>query len=86
MIGKVARRTLVAGKPIPNNGFVEPSLLTRGVTTEARFQSGGLTISALVMPLQNGALGAMVQARNIDSGQVITGVVQSDGTLLVGGR
>ena len=86
VIGKVARRTLVAGKPIPNNAFAEPNLLSRGVATEARFVSGGLTISALVVPLQNGALGGVVQARNVDSGQVISGVVQSDGTLLVGGR
>ncbi len=86
VIGKVARRTLVAGKPIPNNAFSEPNLLSRGVATEAQFVSGGLTISALVVPLQNGALGSVVQARNVDSGQVITGVVQADGTLLVGGR
>jgi flagella basal body P-ring formation protein FlgA len=86
VIGKVARRTLVAGKPIPNNGFAEPNLLTRGVATEARFQSGGLSISTLVVPLQHGSLGSMVQARNVDSGQVISGVVQADGTLLVGGR
>lgn len=86
VIGKVARRTLIAGKPIPNNAFAEPNLLTRGIATEARFVSGGLTISALVVPLQNGALGGVVQARNVDSGQVISGVVQADGTLLVGGR
>jgi flagella basal body P-ring formation protein FlgA len=85
VIGKVARRTLVAGKPIPNNAFAEPHLLTRGVATEALFKSGGLTISALVVPLQNGSLGAVVQARNVDSGQIISGIVQEDGTLLVGG-
>lgn len=86
VIGKVARRTLVAGKPIPNNAFSEPNLLTRGVATEALFVAGGLTISALVVPLQHGALGAVVQARNVDSGQVISGIVQADGTILVGGR
>ena len=86
VIGKVARRTLVAGKPIPNNAFAEPNLLSRGVATEARFVAGGLTISALVVPLQNGALGGVVQARNVDSGQVISGIVQADGTLLVSGR
>lgn len=86
VIGKVARRTLVAGKPIPSNGFSEPNLVTRGVPAEAVFIAGGLTISGMVMPLQAGGLGAVVQARNLDSGKTITGIVQPDGTLLVGGN
>ncbi|MEW5422231.1 flagellar basal body P-ring formation chaperone FlgA [Amorphus sp. 3PC139-8] len=85
LIGKVARRTLVAGKPIPNNSVGEPTLITRGKPVEARFEAGNLSISTTVLPLQSGALGALVQARNIDSGQVITGIVQADGSLLVGG-
>lgn len=85
LIGKVARRTLVAGKPIPNNSVGEPTLVSRGKPVEARFESGNLSISATVLPLQSGSLGGLVQARNIDSGQVITGIVQADGSLLVGG-
>ncbi|MGX1309799.1 flagella basal body P-ring formation protein FlgA [Amorphus suaedae] len=84
ILGKVARRTLVAGKPIPNNSFGEPTLITRGQPAEARFEAGNLTISATVMPLQSGALGALIQARNLDSGQMIAGIVQADGSLLVG--
>lgn len=84
ILGKVARRTLVAGKPIPNNSFGDPTLITRGQPAEARFEAGNLTISATVMPLQSGALGSLVQARNLDSGQMIAGIVQADGSLLVG--
>lgn len=85
IIGKVAKRTLVAGKPIPNNSFEDPMLVSRGQPTVARFEAGTLSITATVMPLQSGSLGAMVQARNIDSGQMLTGLVQDDGSLLVGG-
>jgi flagella basal body P-ring formation protein FlgA len=38
------------------------------------------------MTLQAGALGAMIQVRNIDSGKVIVGLVQADGSVRVGGR
>lgn len=84
ILGKVARRTLIAGKPIPNNSFGDPTLITRGQPTEARFEAGTLIITATVMPLQSGALGSLIQARNLDSGQMIAGIVQSDGSLLVG--
>ena len=84
ILGKVARRTLVAGKPIPNNSFGEATLVTRGQPTEARYEAGNLTITATVMPLQSGALGSLIQARNLDSGQMIAGMVQADGSLLVG--
>lgn len=36
------------------------------------------------MPLQNGSLGAPVQARNTDTGKVVVGIVQADGSLKIG--
>jgi len=85
LIGKIARRTLLPGKPIPVNAVVEPMMVTRGVLTQAVFRSGGVLITAIVFPLRSGAIGDMIQLRNIDSGQIISGIVQADGTVLIGG-
>jgi len=85
LIGKVARRTLAPGKPIPISAVAEPLLVTRGVPTRAVFRSGGIHITAIAMPIRSGSLGEYVQLRNLDSGQLIAGTVQADGTVLVGG-
>lgn len=85
-VGKVARRTLLPGRVIAANAIAEPDLINRGVVTKAVFEFSGISIATQVMPLQSGALGAFVQARNIDSGLVISGTVQADGTLRVAAR
>ncbi|MCF3932470.1 flagellar basal body P-ring formation chaperone FlgA [Acuticoccus sp. M5D2P5] len=82
-IGREARRTLPAGKPIPVSAFRVAKLVVRGKPTEARFRMGNLTITATVLPLEDGAAGDLVRARNIDSNRVINGVVGMDGLIEV---
>lgn len=82
-IGKAARRTLVAGKPIPVDAVEPVRLVERGKPTEARFSVGGLTITALVLPQEDAGPGDLVRARNIDSGRMISGVVTEDGAIAV---
>ncbi|WMS41794.1 flagellar basal body P-ring formation chaperone FlgA [Acuticoccus sp. MNP-M23] len=82
-IGKAARRTLVAGKPIPATAFTTHEVVKRGKPTEARFRTGNLSITATVMPLADGGVGDLVQARNMDSGRTVTGVVSPDGAIVV---
>lgn len=84
VVGKVARRTLLPGKPIPLTGVRDPDVITRGGTIIAMFKAGGLTITSTVTPLRAGQVGDVIEARNNDSGQIIRGVVQADGTLRVG--
>lgn len=84
VVGKVARRTLLPGKPIPLTGVRDPDVISRGGTIVAMFKAGGLTITSTVTPLRAGQVGDVIEARNIDSGQIIRGVVQADGTLRVG--
>ncbi len=86
VIGKVARRTLAAGQPIPLNALGMATLVNRGVPTEASYVEDGLSITAQVMPMQSGGVGDVIQVRNVDSGRMISGVVQADGTVRVGGR
>jgi flagella basal body P-ring formation protein FlgA len=86
VVGKVARRTLLPGRLIPRNTVAVPDLVARGTVVPAIYEDGGLLITASVVTLQAGALGAMIQVRNVDSGKVIVGLVQADGSVRVGGR
>ncbi|MEM8663541.1 MAG: flagellar basal body P-ring formation chaperone FlgA [Pseudomonadota bacterium] len=82
-IGKAARRTLRAGQPIPKTAFRAVKLVRRGKPTEARFRMGNLTITATVLPMGDGGAGDLVQARNLDSGRTITGIIGMDGAIEV---
>jgi flagella basal body P-ring formation protein FlgA len=86
LLGKVARRTLVAGKPVPRHGIAEPDLVARGRPVEARFRRPGLVLSTTVVPLADGAAGEWVRARNPQTGRVVEGVVTRAGTLVVSPR
>ena len=85
LVGKVARRTLVAGRPIPLSAVREIDLVAQGKPVTVVFQAGGLTISGQAIALTGGHVGDLLSLRNIDSGQVIKGIVQADGTVRVSG-
>lgn len=82
-VGREAKRTLPAGRPIPLNAFREARLVTRGRLTEALFRTGSLTITASVLPQADGGVGDLVPFRNLDSGRTMSGVVTMDGTIEV---
>lgn len=84
VVGKVARRTLLPGKPIPANAMRDAYAIAQGKPALLVFQSGGLTITSTAIALQNGSIGDFISARNADSGIVIKGTVQADGTIRVG--
>lgn len=84
LVGKMARRTLLPGEPIPMNAVDDPKLVTRGVQTQIMFEEGGLSIMGIGIPLQSGTLGETVQVKNVDSGRIITGRVQPDGRIRIG--
>lgn len=85
LVGKVAKRMLTPGMPVPFFAVGEPKLVTQGVPATIRFEEGGLSIRAVGMPLESGVVGAVVRLKNVDSGHMVTGVVQPDGTVKVGG-
>lgn len=84
LTGKMARRTLLPGEPIPMNAVDDPKLVTRGTQTQIVFEEGGLSIMGIGIPLQSGTLGETIQVKNIDSGRIITGRVQPDGRVRIG--
>ena len=85
LVGKIAKRTLLPGKPIPLNSVREADLITQGKPVTLVFQSGGLTITGRAVALQAGRVGDLLSLRNVDSNTIIKGIVQADGTVNVGG-
>ena len=86
LLGKVARRTLLPGQPVPVNAVREPYAVNQGKSSLVVFQNGGLTITTQAIALQNGSVGDVVTLRNPDSGVVIQGTVEPDGTIRLGAQ
>lgn len=84
LIGKVARRTLLPGRPILVNAVNEPDLIQRGVTVALVYNTGSLVITAKGVPMEAGHAGDLIKVRNIDSGIIVSGTVLADGTVQVG--
>jgi flagella basal body P-ring formation protein FlgA len=84
VVGKVTRRTLLPGQPIPLNAVDDPKVVRRGVPTQVVFRESDLVITGIVEPMASASVNEMVKARNPDTGLIVIGVVQADGTIRVG--
>ena len=83
LLGKVARRTLLPERPIAVIAVDAPKLVLLNAQVKIVFDEGGLVITAYGSALQAGAVGDLIRVRNQDSGIVISGKVQPDGSILV---
>jgi flagella basal body P-ring formation protein FlgA len=81
LIGRTARRTLLPGQAIPKVAIREAYVVFQGKTISVIFHSGTVTITGIALALESGSAGETINARNPDSGIVIRGVVQPDGSL-----
>jgi flagella basal body P-ring formation protein FlgA len=84
LIGRVAKRTLLPGKPIAPIAVDSPRLVLIGSQVKIVFEEEGLVIVAYGAALQAGAVGDMIRVRNQESGLIVTGRVQADGSIRVG--
>lgn len=84
LVGKMAKRTLLPGKPIPTNAVGEPRLVTIGARVRLVYAEDGLLISTYASALQAGAAGDVVSVRNMESGITLSGVIRPDGSVHVG--
>ncbi len=82
-LGKMARRTLVRGRAIPLNALREPYAVRSGKAVRVIYRRGAMTISTLATALSSVSAGEAVAVRNVDTGRVIHGVAQADGTVRV---
>lgn len=85
IVGKVSRRTLLPGSPIPLNAIAEPKVVVNGAKVRIVFEDDVLAITAYGTALQAGSAGDVVSVRNLASGLTISGIVQADGSVRVGG-
>jgi flagella basal body P-ring formation protein FlgA len=84
LVGKVARRTLLPGKPILIGSFDNPRIVTVGAQIKLVYAEDGLQIVAFGIAQQAGGVGELIRVRNQQSGIFVTGRVQQDGSVRVG--
>lgn len=83
--GRVARKTLLPGMPIPVAALSTRKVVRNGGQVRLLFREGELTITSTGDALQDGAAGETIRCRNTSSGVIVTGVVQADGSVRIGG-
>jgi flagellar basal body P-ring formation protein FlgA len=83
LLGRMARRTLLPGQPIPVNAVEDPWAVARGAVVKIVVEDNGLSIVTYGAALQSGAAGALITVRNTDTGVIIRCIVQPDGTVKV---
>lgn len=82
-VGHIARRTLFAGQLIPINALEDQKVVTRGTVVKVVVEDGSLSIITYASSLQSGSPGTLIQLRNLDTGVIIRGIVQSDGSVRI---
>jgi len=85
LIGKVAKRTLLPGREIPDFAIANPRAVANGAHVTLMYRDGGLTIVTSAQALEPGAVGDTIKVRNEDSGLTVSGRIQPDGSVAVSG-
>lgn len=83
-IGREARVTLYAGRPVQAADLVAPALVDRNQTIPLIYSSGPLTILAEGRALSRGGEGEVIRVMNLESRMTVTGRVAADGAVHVG--
>ncbi|MFS8048827.1 flagellar basal body P-ring formation chaperone FlgA [Rhizobium sp. BR 314] len=81
--GRVSKRTLLPGRTISISSLRQPYAVTRGSNVRLVMSMGTMTITAAGTPLDDGAVGDSIRARNMDSGIIVNGTVLENGTIRV---
>lgn len=84
-IGMETRVVLYAGRPIRAEDIGPPAIVERNQIVVLVFRRGGLTIAADARALGRAGVGDAVRVMNLGSRNTVTGIVQPDGTVTVGG-
>jgi flagella basal body P-ring formation protein FlgA len=83
LLGKIARRTLLPGQPVPALAIDNPRIVLMGAHVKIVFSESGLVITAFGMAMQAGGVGDFIRVRNEDSGRIVSGRIQPDGSIRV---
>lgn len=75
LVGKTARVTLLADRPIPLPELRAEKIVGRGEELRVLVHAGGLEVTVLAEALEDGALGERIKVRNRSSQRVFAAVV-----------
>ncbi len=82
LIGREARRTVYPGQKITADNTRSPRLVTRNQIVTVKYVLGGLEISTTGRAMGEAALNEPVTVMNLQSRQLVQGVVQENGWVL----
>ncbi len=85
LIGRQARRRLIAGRPVASRDIRDPSMIEEGEAVTIVYRHGGLMLRTFGEALESGSRGDPIRVRNIESENVIRGIVEAPGVVLVSG-
>jgi len=80
--GREVKRTVYAGQPITLDNTRPVRLVTRNQVVTIKYINGPLEISTTGRAMGEGALNETVSVLNLESRQMVQGVVQADGWIL----
>ena len=84
-IGMEARVVLYAGRPVSVNDIGPPALVERNQIITLIYRRSGLTIATEARARGRAGVGDRLRVMNLSSRNTVTGTVQEDGTVTVGG-
>ena len=83
-IGREARVTLYNGRPIRPDQLGAPAVVERNQLVRMIYNEGGLSIATEGRALDRAGPGDLVRVMNLNSRQIVTGLVTPAGTIEVG--
>ncbi|MBB3944844.1 flagella basal body P-ring formation protein FlgA [Rhizobium skierniewicense] len=83
VVGKVSKRTLVAGRTITVADLRDPFAVQRGAAIRITYSMGGMNLSASGTAIEDAMAGEVVRVRNRDTGVTISGTAMENGTVEV---
>jgi flagella basal body P-ring formation protein FlgA len=83
LLGMIARRTLLVGRPIPRDAVRPEPIIRQGEPVSISYETSGILIQLSATALQSGGVGQTISVRNSDTGRIIKGRIKPDKTLIV---
>ncbi len=81
--GFVARTTLPAFRPVAHTAVERARRIGVGAQLRVVFRNDGIEIATMGTAIQSGATGEIIQVRNTQSGSIVAGEIQPDGSIRV---
>lgn len=83
LVGQVLRYSVAAGQPLVRSMLTGPLLVHYGQMVSLVAQGMGVRLVALGQAMADGRVGQSVLVRNVQSGRVVSGVVDAQGQVVV---